>query len=235
MNRNWKIAIFAAAIVIVGLATIRFLPLPSNLSIAQVPSSKAKAPYFLGRNSVHDTNSVPNPASKNKELPGIAEEFMALDESGKVNYLANMEFLEASVIDVALDDVSEDVRLVAVNSLSAFAEDGKDVSAHLAKAFKDESENVRDSAFVVMESIPDRRTVLSLMDSALDSPYPDARISTVKSFINTDSSRDEVRNMIIKALSDTDEDVRFWALACADFMWDKDFTSEKEALKFIRK
>ncbi len=146
-----------------------------------------------------------------------------------------METLEPVVIEAAIIDSSEDVRIAAMDSLGTFADGGKDVSAYLAKAFKDDSEDVRDAAFAAMEAISDRKTVLNLMEYGLDSPYADARVNAIKSLINIDSTKDEARKMLVKALADGDEDVRYWALATADFIWDKDFASEQDALSFIRK
>ena len=156
-----------------------------------------------------------------------------MKKSEKLNLISNIDSFDPLLMDLAVSDDFEDVRLTAVDKLSEFAEQGEAVSDYIKIALNDRSETVRDAAFSVIDTLDKKNIILDLLDTAINTPYPESRIKAVKYFISSDATQEDLRYMMPKVLSDSNKEIRSWALATADFIWDRDFLSENDAISFI--
>jgi hypothetical protein len=161
------------------------------------------------------------------------DEFPSLSEDAKINVITNIDAFDPALITAALSDTSADVRLAAIKSLGWFRTDERNLVPYLDMALKDRAAEVREEAYQAMDSIKDRRWLFALVKSALKSEYPDARQKAGSKFISLGLPRERIRPQVIEALSDRDGAIRSEAVLSASFLWNREFTSERDALRFL--
>ena len=170
-----------------------------------------------------------------KSVEELLKEFSSMDNDAKINLVINLEYFQPELLDLAFSDKSVDVRLAAVKSLAFLDTDQKNILPFITLAMNDGSGQIRDESYKIMDSLDDKSDVLSLIEPAMNSKFPDARLNAVSKFIDPDIPREDSRALVMKALSDKDKEVREQALLSASFLWDQDFGSEDEAIKFLSK
>jgi len=229
MNKYQKAAIFAIATTLPLMAVLLFAVMDFNTDSTQIKihrhaNTKRKP---IVKNAHKSTDSI------NAVLP--YKEFTLMKESEKLKTISKIDSFDSSLLDLAVSDNSDDVKLTAMEKISQFAEEGEEVSDYLAIALKDKSETVRDAAFSVIDSLEDKDTVLELANNAMDTKYPESRIKAIGYFVSSNATKQDLIHMMPKALSDPNKKVRAWALATADFIWNQDFIAEDDAIRFISK
>ncbi|MFA6290910.1 MAG: hypothetical protein WC637_03965, partial [Victivallales bacterium] len=147
----------------------------------------------------------------------------------------NLDSFEPDLLVLAFSDKSEDVRLAAAKCLYWLETDQKNILPFIALAMNDGSSQVRDESFSLMDSLNDKGDVLSLMEPAMNSEFTDVRLKTVSKFIDTDTPKEDVKALLVKALSDKDAKIRTQALLSASFLWNQEFTSGDDAAKYLSK
>jgi hypothetical protein len=174
---------------------------------------------------------------KNQKSPKssaeLLEEFSSMDVDGRIRFLSALYSFEPSLLSLALADKSKDVRTAAVKFISYIPENQIDISPFLITALDDESQEVRETAQDVMDSVNDRNTVLKIIKISTKSKYPDTRLKCVLWFADLGVSKENLKDMILKALEDDNKNVRDAALEAASALWEKEFSSEKDAKEFI--
>ncbi len=170
-----------------------------------------------------------------KTVEELLKEFASMDNDAKINFIINLESFDPDLLALVFSDKSEDVRLAAAKSLCWFETDQQNILPFIALAMNDGSRQLRDESYKLMDSLDDKNDVLSLMESAMNSDFSDVRLKAVSKFIDLDLSRDAVKTLVVKALSDKDNEVRRQSISSASFLWDQEFSSEDEAIKYLSK
>lgn len=165
----------------------------------------------------------------------LIDQFSAMDEVGRIRFIATLYSFEPSLLSLALDDKSKDVRITAVRFMAFVPETQVDISPFLTKALDDESSEVREEARDVMDSINDEKTMLKIMGTSLNSKYADTRLKCVSVFISLGVPKEDLKNLMLKALGDDDSKVRDAALEAASSLWCKSFVSIQDAIEYIGK
>jgi hypothetical protein len=168
-----------------------------------------------------------------KTTEKLLKDFPSITNDAKINLIINLESFEPDLLTLAFSDKSADVRLAAAKSLFWLETDQKNILPFIALAMNDKSSPSRDESYELMDSLHDKCDLLSLMELAMDSGFADARLKAVSKFIDTGFSREDVRILVIKALSDKEKEIRAQAILAAAFLWDQEFSSEEEAVKYI--
>ncbi len=190
------------------------------------PSKSDKKPALTGPRKI---------LGAGKSAEELSKEFASMDDDAKINMITNLEKFEPDLLALAFSDKSPDVRLAAAQSLSWFDTDQKNILPFIATAMKDGTSDVRDESYSLMDSLDDNYDVLSLLGPALSSQFSDVRLNAVSKFIDLEIPKEEFKELVVKALSDKDDEVREEALQSASFLWDQDFDSEDEAVRYITK
>lgn len=216
-----------------GAGTDKKLLLKEERALIQDSSGKAlprkfkpQRPVLKKTINMRSLQSPNSPAS-------LLDQFSAMDEVGRIRFIATLYSFEPSLLSLALDDKSKDVRITAVRFMAFVPETQVDISPFLTKALDDESSEVREEARYVLDSINDEKTMLKIMGTSLNSKYSDTRLKCVSLFINLGIPKEDLKNLMLKALGDEDNNVREAATETATSLWSKSFTSGQEALEYI--
>jgi hypothetical protein len=189
----------------------------------------------LRNKNTSETSKVAIGGKSDKTVEELSKEFLAMDNDAKINYITNLESFDPDIIALVFSDKSEDVRLAAAKSLCWFETDQKNILPFIALAMNDVSRQLRDESYKLMDSLDDKNDVLILMESSMNSDFSDVRLTAVSKFIDLDISREDVKALVVKALSDDDKEVRRQSILSASFLWDQEFSSEDEAIKYLSK
>jgi hypothetical protein len=166
-------------------------------------------------------------------LEELTEEFSSMNEDGRINIIINLGSFEPALLSAALSDESADVRVAAVKSLRWIDTNQKNLLPYVNVALNDVAVEVREEGYKVMDSLDEGRDRLSLVKTALESKYDDARQKAVSGFIGMEIPGEEFREQVIKALSDKNQGVRSQALSSALFLWNLEYNSEGEVVQFL--
>lgn len=205
---------------------------------SSIKNSKSAVP---GKTQARDRG---NTSESLREVHGIGDGktieehlkgFSSMDNDAKINLIINLESLEPDLLNLAFSDKSADVRIAAAKSLFWIDTDQKNILPFITLAMNDESSLLRDESCKLMDSLNDKGDVLSLMEPAMNSAFSDVRLKAVSKFIDTDIPKENVKPLVMKALSDKDKKVRTQALLSASFLWDQEFGSEDEAIIHLRR
>jgi hypothetical protein len=168
-----------------------------------------------------------------KTTEKLLKDFPSMDNDAKISLIINLESFDPDLLTLAFSDKSADVRLAAAKSLFWLETDQKNILPFIALAMNDKSNAIRDESYKLMDSLHDKYDLLNLMEEALNSGFADARLKSVSKFIDTVFSREDVKILVIKALSDKEKEIRAQAILAAAFLWDQEFSSEEETVKYI--
>jgi hypothetical protein len=244
MKKTWMIIIIIAALMaLAGAGLIVYQKVnPANLdkklaiddkntlvknSFEKQSSRKSKPPKKIIRKI-----TLKNQTSL-KSSADLLEEFSAMDEVGRIRFIATLYSFEPALITLALNDKSKDVRITVVRFLSFIPETQVDISPFLASALNDESGEVRAEARNALDSISDENTMLKIMEKALKSKYADTRLKCVSELNKLSVPKEDFKRLLLKVLDDDDKDVRNTAIQTAASRWGKDFISGQDAIEYI--
>ncbi|MFA6290909.1 MAG: hypothetical protein WC637_03960 [Victivallales bacterium] len=248
MKKAWMVIIIVASLlafagagfiiyrnVAPGAGADKKLLLNEEKSLAQdspgkKPPRKSKPLRQVHKKTINMRNQ-PSASSPSNLL----EEFLSTDEAGRIRLIATLYTFEPSLLRLALDDKSKDVRVATVKFISFVPETQIDISPFLSKALDDDSADVRREAHNVIDSITDDNTMLRIIGSSLNSRYADTRLKCVSEFTYLGVSREDLKNLMLKALADDDTNVRNAAIATASSLWGKEFKSGQEAVEYLSK
>ncbi len=188
-------------------------------------------------NEIH-TSKISKKASAretDKTTEELIKDFSSMENDGKINLIINLESLAPDLLTLAFSDKSADVRLAAAKCLYWLETDQKNILPFIMLAMNDGAIQIRDESFSLMDSLNYKGDILSLTESAMNSEFTDVRLKAVSKFIDTDIPREDVKPLLLKALSDKDGTIRAQALLSAAFLWNQEFISEDDAIKYLSK
>jgi hypothetical protein len=244
MKKTWMIIIIIAALMaLAGAGLIVYQKVnPANLdkklaiddknTLVKNSFEKQSSRKFKPPNKIVRKITLKNQTSL-KSSADLLEEFSAMDEVGRIRFIATLYSFEPALITLALNDKSKDVRITVVRFLSFIPETQVDISPFLASALNDESGEVRAEARNALDSISDENTMLKIMEKALKSKYADTRLKCVSELNKLSVPKEDFKRLLLKVLDDDDKDVRNTAIQTAASRWGKDFISGQDAIEYI--
>lgn len=163
------------------------------------------------------------------EILSLVREIMGMgDESTTVQALemlgGNTSPDIIPVLDQALGNSSEDVRLAAVYAASQVRDES--FVEFIGKSFEDKSESVRLTGLDLLEN-QTKQNRFKVYDKAMTSSQSDVNMAAVMS-LEIESNIDSI-DILIKGMESPDPDVRLEAATSLEFQLDQNFESAKQA------
>ncbi len=238
MKKAWMVIIIIASVIaFAGMGFVVFKKVKPSVLNKQIASGGADPNGSIKRLSrkAKPISKIINlryqtPTQSSSEL---LDEFSSLDVDGRIKYIASLYTYEPSLLTLALSDKSKDVRIAAIRFISYIPEDQVDIAPFMSIGLDDELLEVREEARNTMDYIVDVNTMLKIMRGSIDSRYADTRLKCVSEAAKLGVSKEDLKELTLKALADEDRNVQDTALKTASFLWGKEFKSEQEAIEYI--